>query len=70
MSSEMGGYVLYIRNHEKKNMKKDLCGDASLLKKSLWEDLNEQEKLELEKLLENQQLREVYEQLAGNQGRK
>ena len=45
------------------NMKKDIYDDASLIKKSLLKDLSEEDRMKLEQLLEDRQLREVYDQL-------
>lgn len=46
------------------NMKKDIYDDASLIKKSLLKDLSEEDRMKLEQLLEDRQLREVYDQLS------
>lgn len=44
-------------------MNRDMCEDATILKKALLEDLSEAEKQELEKLLEHPLMRDVYDQL-------
>ena len=46
------------------NMKKYIYDDASLIKKSLLKDLSEEDRMKLELLLEDWQLREVYDQLS------
>ncbi|HJF71675.1 MAG TPA: hypothetical protein K8V05_13055 [Butyricimonas virosa] len=45
-------------------MKKYIYDDASLIKKSLLKDLSEEDRMKLELLLEDWQLREVYDQLS------
>lgn len=45
-------------------MKKNIYNDASLIKKSLLEDLDERERRELEQLLDDEQLQDVYKELS------